>query len=453
MITIVLAAGLLAAHPLGNFTVNHYDGLVATPHELRIDHVEDLAEIPAAQALPDVDTDRDGRPSVAELGAWAGGACRKAASSMRVTVDGRAVTASVRSAAATAPAGQAGLPTLRVECRIAAPAGPGSIAFTGAGADGRIGWREITARGDRMTVDAAGVPAASRSERLAAYPEDMLSSPPDRRSATLDVREGGPPLAAAPAAGGGPERLLPRGADGLTRRFTSLVARHDLTPGFAALAFLIAMALGALHALAPGHGKTIMAAHAVGGGRRRRRDVLTLGLTVTLTHTAGVLALGLLVTTGALLAPAALFPWLGAAGGACVIAAGVLLLRRALRNRRHGHGHEHGHEHGHAPRRRGGVVLMGLAGGMVPSPSAVVVLVGGAALGRAWFGAVLVLAYGLGLAVALVTVGLLVVGSWRVLARRIPAKRPRIPSGMMPIGTSATVVALGVGLTLRSLAL
>ncbi|TDD72184.1 hypothetical protein E1293_33005 [Actinomadura darangshiensis] len=90
---------------------------------------------------------------------------------------------------------------------------------------------------------------------------------------------------------------------------------------------------------------------------------------------------------------------------------------------------------------------------MVPSPSAVVVLVGGAAIGRAWFGVVLVLAYGLGLAAALVTVGLLVVGSGRVLARRILAKRLRLPTGMMPIGTSATVVVLGVGLTLRSLVL
>lgn len=96
-------------------------------------------------------------------------------------------------------------------------------------------------------------------------------------------------------------------------------------------------------------------------------------------------------------------------------------------------------------------MLMGLAGGMVPSPSAVVVLVGGAAIGRAWFGVVLVLAYGLGLAAALVSVGLLVLGSGRALARRIPAMRPRLPTGMMPIGTSATVVVLGLGLTLRSL--
>ena len=108
---------------------------------------------------------------------------------------------------------------------------------------------------------------------------------------------------------------------------------------------------------------------------------------------------------------------------------------------------------------------MGLAGGMVPSPSAVVVLVGGAAIGRAWFGIVLVLAYGLGLAVSLVSVGVLVAGSGRVLARRvlaggggpagrrIPAMRRWIPSGMMPIGSSATVVVLGLGLTLRSLVL
>ncbi|NDU71921.1 nickel transporter [Actinomadura sp. DSM 109109] len=453
---------MLAAHPVGNFTVNHYDGLVAAPHELRIDHVEDLAEIPAAQAMPDVDADRDGRPSGGELAAWARGACARAASSLRVTVDGRPAPATVAAASASAPRGQAGLPALRLECRITAPAGPGTIGFRAGDAGGRIGWREITARGDRMTLTASDVPAASRSRRLTAYPAGMLASPLDRRSAALTVRAGGPPLA-TPAAGGGPERLLPRGADGMTRRFTSLVARHDLTPGFAALAFGVALLLGALHALAPGHGKTIMAAHAAGSGRRRRRDVLALGLTVTVTHTAGVLALGLLVTSGALLAPEALFPWLGAAGGVLVTAAGALLLRRALSDRHHAHGHGHGHAHGHGHghghdhgpvrSRRGGVVLMGLAGGMVPSPSAVVVLVGGASIGRAWFGVVLVLAYGLGLAAALVSAGLLLAGSARALARRIPAMRPRLPSGMMPVGTSATVVVLGLGLTVRSLVL
>ena len=460
MIVLALAAGMLAAHPLGNFTVNHYDGLVAAPHELRIDHVEDLAEIPAAQAMPGLDADHDGRPSGGELATWAGGACARAASSLRITVGGRPVTATVASAAASAPRGQAGLPTLRLECRITAPAGPGTVSFRAGDADGRIGWREVSARGDRMTLAASDVPGSSRSRRLTAYPADMLASPLDQRSASLDVRAGGPPLA-APAPVGGPGALLPRGADGLTQKFTSLVARHDLTPGFAALAFLIALLLGALHALAPGHGKTIMAAHAMGDARRRTRDVLALGLTVTLTHTAGVLALGLLVTSGALLAPEALFPWLGAAGGVLVTAAGALLLRRALRNRHHththGHGHSHGHEHGHGHgpvrSRRGGVVLMGLAGGMVPSPSAVVVLVGGAAIGRAWFGVVLVLAYGLGLAAALMAAGLLVAGSARALARRIPAMRIRLPGGMMPIGTSATVVALGLGLTLRSLVL
>ncbi|TDD70374.1 nickel transporter, partial [Actinomadura darangshiensis] len=350
MIAFALAAGLLAAHPLGNFTVNHYDGLVAAPHELRIDHVEDLAEIPAAQAMPEIDTDHDGRPSGGELAAWAGGSCRRAATSFRITVGGRTATASVASSTATAPRGQAGLPTLRLECRITAPAGPGTVSFRSGGVDGRIGWREITAQGDRMTLAASDAPETSRSRRLTAYPADMLSSPLDQRSATFKVRDGGPPLATQ-ASGGGPERLLPHGTDGLTQRFTSLVARHDLTPGFAALAFLIALLLGALHALAPGHGKTIMAAHAIGEGRRRTRDVLALGLTVTLTHTAGVLALGLLVTTGSLLAVDTLFPWLGAAGGLFVTVAGALLLRRALRNRHHTHTHAHGpvsrHVHAH----------------------------------------------------------------------------------------------------------
>ncbi|MEV4677978.1 hypothetical protein AB0K34_40595 [Actinomadura sp. NPDC049382] len=400
--------------------------------------------------MPEVDADGDGRPSAAELSAWAAGACGQAASSMRITVDGRAVAASVAAASATAPRGQAGLPTLRLECRVTAPGGPGAVTFRDGGADGRTGWREITARGDRMTLTASDVPGTSASRRLTAYPAERLASPLDRRSAALTVRPGGAPLA-APASGRSPERLLPRGADGLTQRFTSLVARRDLTPGFAALAFLAALLLGALHALAPGHGKTIMAAHAIGDGRRRARDVLTLGLTVALTHTAGVLALGVLVTTGTVLAPDALFSWLGAAGGVLVTAAGIVLLRRALRNRRHPHGPGHGHGHAHPHSRRGGVVLMGLAGGLVPSPSAVVVLVGGAAIGRAWFGVVLVLAYGLGLAAALAAVGVLVAGSGRALLRRIPAMRPRLPSGMMPVGTSAAVVLLGLGLTLRGL--
>jgi nickel/cobalt exporter len=463
-----LLAAAAAAHPLGNFSVNRYHGLVVAPGELRVDTVQDLAEIPTAQAMPRIDADHDGTPSVEELAAWAPRACRRAAGDLLISVDGRPIPAATRTATAHLRAGQAGLPTLRLECRIvAALAGPRAVSvieFRDRAPD-QPGWREVTARGDRMTLLSSDVPQASRSDRLTGYPRDMLTAPLVQRGATLRVRPGGPPLAstAAPAAlVQGVGQLLPRGADRLTEAFTALVARRALTPGFAALALVVALTLGGLHALAPGHGKTIMAAYAASRGRRSLREVLALGATITVTHTAGVLALGLLVASGSTLAPAAAIPWLGVASGALVAATGLGLLRRALRTRRSAHGHDHAHRHPHHDHerpRRGSVVLMGFAGGLAPSPSAVVVLVGAAALGQAWFGLALVLAYGAGLALSLTLVGVLVAGSGQWLGRRLRASRSghaghwtsRVPVAALPVGTAALVMALGVGLALRGL--
>jgi nickel/cobalt exporter len=466
-----VAAALLAlpaaaaAHPLGNFSVNRYHGLVVSPSELRVDTVQDLAEIPTAQAAPHLDTDGDGRPSATELAGWARQACGRAAGALLIRVDGRPVAAVARSAAARLGTGQAGLPTLRLECRIvAALAGlaAGAVIEFRDRAPTQPGWREITARGDGTTLLASDVPQVSRSGRLSGYPRDALAAPLDQRHATLRVRAGGPPPAPAGRALG-VGRVLPRGADRLSQAFTALVARRALTPGLAALSLLVAVALGALHALAPGHGKTIMAAYAASRGRRSRREVLALGITVTVTHTAGVLTLGLLVATGSTLAPAAAIAWLGVASGALVAVTGLALLRRALRLARphSGHGHPH-HGHDHDRPRRGSVVLMGFAGGLVPSPSAVVVLIGAAALGQAWFGVALVLAYGTGLALSLTLVGVLLAGSGQWLARRLLTARPgqaerrlgrvgRLSAASLPVGAAALVVALGVSLALRGL--
>jgi nickel/cobalt exporter len=456
-------------HPLGNFTVNRYDGLVAAPHELRIDHVQDLAEIPAAQVLE----------GGTNLHSWAARTCATASRVFQITVSGRTVRAAVRTAAARTRPGQAGLPTLRLECamtaRVAYPPAGARVSFRDPGAADHVGWHEITAAGDRMTVSRATVPATSRSARLTSYPKDLLSSPLDQRSASFTVTPGGPALAAAPAASDGAARVLPRGVDRLTQSFTDLVARRHLTLGFALIALLIGVALGAIHALAPGHGKTIMAAQAVSRGRRSLRDILTLGLTVTVTHTMGVLVLGLLVAGGSSVVTPGLFPWLGAASGALVALTGWTLLRRALRPRpahghghHHGHGHEHKHDHGHGHEhehdhehppldvpRRGTVIVMGFAGGLMPSPSAIVVLLGAAALGHAWFGVLLVLAYGLGLAVTLTGIGVFITGSGRWLAARMPGLKTRahrIPARLVPAGSAALVVLLGVGLAVRSLA-
>ncbi|WP_432195858.1 nickel transporter [Streptomyces sp. bgisy027] len=536
-----------SAHPLGNFTVNRYDGLVLAPGELRVHHVEDLAEIPATQAKPDIEK--------AGMTAWARQRCESAARGSEVTVAGRTVELTLKSSHARVRPGQAGLDTLRVECRLSASVSEGAtvaLGFRSAGAESGPGWREITARGDRMTLTASDVPKTSVSGELTRYPEELLSSPADTASASLRVRPGGPALAEseqdAPAAS-----VLPRGADRWTRALDDLVSRHELTFGFAALALVIAVFLGAMHALAPGHGKTIMAAVATArGGRARLKDVMPLAASVTVTHTLGVVALGLLITAGSAAAPSVI-TWLGLASGALVLAAGATLVRRAWHIRKHGHGHGHGHGHSHdhdhdhehphdhgdhgdhgdhphehthdhdrepvlvaahthtptetptatrplahthvpahadphshphphphnpthkhgllththggfshthstAPTLRG-TILLGFAGGLVPSPSAVVVLVGAAALGKAWFGLLLVVAYGVGLALTLTAAGFAVVklgtGVTRVLDRRPRWTAHPVTTFLRrtaPLASALLVVLLGAGLVFKGAA-
>lgn len=551
----MLPAQAAQAHPLGNFTVNQYDGLVVAPGKLRVDHVEDLAEIPAAQERNRIDTDGDDRLASAELSAWARTRCATAADGARLVVgDARPAAVTAGGAKALVRPGQAGLQTLRVTCELTAwlPRDEGTrLSYHPADVATGAGWREITARGDRMTLAGSDVPRASISRRLTAYPGDLLSSPPDRRSAAFDLRPGGPALSERETAGGGAESgspaagVLPRGADRWAQALTALVARHELTVGFAALALGASLLLGAMHALAPGHGKTMMAAAATAGGRSSLRDVLALGVSVTLTHTLGVFALGALIAAGSAAAPTVV-SWLGIASGTLVAIAGALLLRRAWRQRRHPHGHTHGHGHGHThghthgdahehahghgqdaelPRDEGrvlvlasggaasgheqaagavrshggahdgppapdhghkhdndhghehghqhehdhdhghththlppapglrGIILLGFAGGLVPSPSAVVVLVGAAALGQAWFGFLLVLAYGAGLALTLTGAGFVVVRLRETTTRRL-ARRPQGRAlawahRMAPLGTAAVVFLLGCGLLLR----
>ncbi|MET8474518.1 sulfite exporter TauE/SafE family protein [Streptomyces sp. NPDC004856] len=450
-----------SAHPLGNFTVNHYDGLLVGPGVLRVDHVEDLAEIPTRQVRDALD--ERGRER------WARERCAGAAGRMRVEVDGRRRALDVRAADAVLRPGQAGLRTLRVECAFAAPLPRGEkvrVALrTGAGQG--PGWREVTARGDRTTLTRSDVPAASASDRLTRYPKGLLSSPPDRVSASVTAVPGGPAAGASRDRPAG-SAVLPRGADRWTEKLTGLVSRHELGPGFAALALGIALLLGALHALAPGHGKTLMAAAAAARHQARMRDVLPLAASVTVTHTLGVIALGVLVTAGSAATPSVI-AWLGLASGVLVTFAGVGLLRRAWHHRTHAHDHPHTHDHTHhhhhpmpRPTLRG-TLFLGFAGGLVPSPSAVVVLVGAAALGKAWFGLLLVLGYGAGLALTLTAVGLAVVRVGGRIARALTdASRPghgprgtvlrRALGRAVPFGSACVVVVLGCGLVFKGAA-
>jgi nickel/cobalt transporter (NicO) family protein len=497
----VAGAAPAAAHPLGNFTVNSYSGLRVGPDRLAVDYVLDLAEIPAFQARQAIDGDRDGKVGDAEAAAWRDRECPRLAGGLRATVDGRPLALRVTAATIAFPAGVGGLRTLRLECALAAPlpaaAGRHDLAFSDGNQAGRVGWREITATGDGATLDAADVPARSASGRLTAYPEDQLRSPLDQRTATVRFRPGGPRAAATGEPGATAAAGTRRGVDRATAAFTALVAERRLSPGFGLLAVALAVLLGALHALAPGHGKTVMAAYLV-GLRGSLRQAATIGATVTVTHTAGVLLLGLVLSASRAVASERVYPWLGVASGLLLAGVGVTLAARALTGHRHPHAHGPAHPHPHGaghphphglahppgagghgvgagghgvgaggeghraeghthgpggwrgrPLGRRGLVALGLAGGLVPSPSAVVVLLGGIALGHAWFGILLVLAYGTGMAATLTGVGLLLARVRGRVDRRLagPAGSLLARAGrLLPVATASVIVVVGLAL-------
>jgi len=494
LVIILLMAGAAgaAAHPLGNFTVNTASGLRVGPDRLDVDYVVDMAEIPTFQTRQAIDTDHDDRVAGAEADRWRARECPRLAAGLQTTAGARAVRLTVAGSALSFPEGVGGLPTLRLECALSAPlpAAGRSLTYADGNLQGRVGWREITAVGDRVTLDAADVPSTSPSARLTSYPQDQLTSPLSQRTATLRYHPGGPPApasAAAQTARGNPTsgcEAPRRGSvadpetgcsalstgpatgrvDRATAALAALVGERSGSAGFAVLALLVAVGLGAAHALAPGHGKTVMAAYLV-GLRGSLRQAATIGATVTLTHTAGVLLLGLVLSTTRAVASERVYPWLGLGSGLLLTGVGVGLLLRARPGHRHHHDHDHrghdhdhrGHDHGAAgrPLGRRGLIALGLAGGLVPSPSAVVVLLAGIALGRAWFGVALVLAYGAGMAATLTGIGLLLAHLRNRMDRRL-----RLPAGslvarlgrLLPAVTASVIVLVGLGLALQGAA-
>jgi ABC-type nickel/cobalt efflux system permease component RcnA len=307
------------------------------------------------------------------------------------------------------------------------------------------------------------VPSKSVSSELLAYPKDLLQSPLDVASAGLTV-EPGSGDEAAPV-------LLPRNvleqrvgvravADG---GFASLIARDRLSPGLVALSILIAMFWGAAHALSPGHGKSIVAAYMV-VSRGTSRHAVFLGMTVTVTHTIGVFALGLVtLSLSAFIVPDQLYPWLNLVSALLIVAVGVSVLRWRVREWRgrkapdHHHGHEHDHHHGHghshdhdhdralSPRRLLGI---GVSGGIVPCPTALVVLLAAISLHRVGYGLVLILAFSAGLAAAMTTIGLVAVTAKRTF-ERVDFNGGAIR--LLPAFSAIVVLGLGLVMTARAL--
>jgi ABC-type nickel/cobalt efflux system permease component RcnA len=452
IVVLAFASHPASAHPLGNFTVNTYAGIHIVPGEVRVEYVVDMAEIPTFQTLPDVDANADGQVSPAERQAWADAFAPAILANLALEVNGRSVELTVGSASMELRPGQGGLDTLRFEGVFAGPvAGDrGTLRFVdGNYADRQAGWREVTAVGeDGFRVVRSTVPAESASDALLGYPQDLLSSP-------LRVIEASASFEPGASVGGGSREgggtVARPGAD--ASPLTGLLANRGIP--LVALALLLAAAFGAWHAMLPGHGKTLMAAYMV-GAEARARQAVAAGTAVAIMHTASVLALGLAVRAlESTFRPERLYPWLGLVSGLVALALGVWLLIARLAAwsaaRRHDRGHSHGHAHPHALPEgvplasRRGLAAIALAGGLVPSPSAVLVMLGAIAAGRAAFGLALVAAFGAGLAGALVLLGVGAIRARDVLARRMSSGF----AGLAPIASAAAIVAVGLYLTAR----
>jgi ABC-type nickel/cobalt efflux system permease component RcnA len=453
---LLLASSAASAHPLGNFTINTSAALGLSPGAVRIDYVVDMAEIPTVQAMPELDADGNGDVSDAEAAAWAGARAPELLANLRLDVDGRAVALTVASARAELLPGQADLPVLRLEAAFAGTMpDAGAVAFEDANFRDRVGWHEVIASSaDGVAVRGSSVPPTSVTDRLRTYPTDLLSSPLDVREATLSFAPG----ASAPIAAE-PRSAATTGRPGVIGgAFADLI---DRTGPLMLLALLLAFGFGALHALGPGHGKTLMAAYLVGGGGRARQAI-AVGGAVALMHTAAVLALGFVVLTAIeLFAPERVYPWLGLASGLIALGLGATLLVARLgawserggvpSHAAHGAaGHAHPHPHPSpeaAALSRRGLIALALAGGVLPSPTALVVLLGAVALHRVGYGLALIGAFSLGLATALVAVGLLALRARDLVARRLSGRSARL----LPLASAAAIVALGLVLTANGL--
>jgi nickel/cobalt transporter (NicO) family protein len=453
---VLLVPAVASAHPLGNFTISTSAGIVLSPGDARIDYVVDMAEIPTVQERPELDTDGDGTINDAERSAWASATATAVLANLELSIAGRPLTLEVAAASATLLPGQGGLETLRLDATFVADvdANRGSLAFEDANYDGQLGWHEVTAAGvDGVRLSGSDVPTTSRTDRLRSYPQDLLASPLDVRSATASfaLGVGAGSADAAGATGTTDERPAVVGG-----AFADLV---DRTGPLMLVALLLAFGFGAMHALGPGHGKTLMAAYLVGSGGRIRQAVAVGGAVATM-HTASVLMLGFVVLGAtSVFAPERVYPWLGLGSGLVALALGAALLVTRIGRWSDGatahphaeHEHEHGpHTHSHATPdapvlSRRGLVGLAVAGGILPSPTALVVLLAAVAAHRVGYGLALIAAFSLGLATALTVVGILALGARDVVQRRLSNRTARL----VPVLSATAMVALGLVLTVN----
>jgi nickel/cobalt exporter len=422
LLTAVLGAlvlpALASAHPLGNFTINRFSRVEVSGPRVYVRYVLDLAEIPTFQA------------GHIDAQAYAARIARNA----RLELDGRPAALVPLRTALAHPLGAGGLHTTRLEVILRGPLlrGTTHVTYRDGNYSDRIGWKEIV----------VGATTPSTSHELRAYPKNLLESPLDVTSVSAEISPGSGAGAPPPLSSGtslqAPDRVADAG-------FASLVRRSHLSLLVILASLAAALFWGAAHALSPGHGKTIITAYLV-GQRGTPRHAALLGLIVTITHTIGVFSLGLVtLALSQFIVPDRLYPWLNLVSGLLVVGIGASVLRARWRHsRHHRHHHHHRGEEGTSFR---SLLAVGVSGGLLPCPSALVVLLAAISLHRVAFGLLLILAFSAGLALTITGIGLAAVLA-RTTFRRVSFEGRLVR--LLPAASALVILAAGLAMTVRA---
>lgn len=470
------------AHPMGNFSVSHHTTLRAAPDGLHVRYRIDMAEIATAQEMPSLDVDGNREVSDGERQAYLARVVPELTSFQTLKVGGSAVRlVPARSDLQLRP-GAADLPTLLLTVEYLVPLEAGreryAVEYVDNSFEERSGWREIVANaGEGFAVAESTVRAESRSDELEQYPTDLAFVPPQQRDARVvyTCRPGATTApSTAPTTGDAASAAPPPPAKSSTPRdrFTDLITTREWSAGVLLLSLGVAFVLGSFHALSPGHGKTVVAAYLV-GSRGTARHAVFLGAIVTFTHVFAVFLLGFVVMfASAYVVPERLYPWLGFASGVLIVAIGLWqFLQRyaALKPAGHYHNgtfHSHAggwfaHDHSHGPGGHthelpdritpGALIALGVSGGIVPCPSALVVLLSAVALNRVALGLVLIVAFSAGLAFVLILIGLLMLYARKLMDRFDWEGRDRGLLRALPVASSAIIAVLGVIIAAQAL--
>jgi nickel/cobalt exporter len=451
---LALNAPSASGHPIGNFTLNLYSGIEVAPGRVQIHYVMEMAEISTQEQKPGMDLDEDGEITAAERDSWADRASTAILTNLSMIANGQPVELRLADSSLRFRTGQGGLDLIYMEADFEGVLpSSGRVDYADGNYADRPGWREITVRAATgMAITDATVPDRSVSDELKAYPPELTQAPLNVREAGFGFQASSVPTEpeASPSQGGG--STSPAGSGG----FADLLATSaDRAIG---VLFALAFGFGFVHALGPGHGKTVMAASALTGSVRLRHT-LWLGGGVALMHCASVIALGLIALAASrTLSSETVYTGLRLITAVVVMVVGAVLLavRWRQRHRTHevGHGHEHGHEHGGSSDSasrvsgtdRAGIAAVAASGGLLPSPSAVVVMLGAIAADRIPLGVALVVTFSLGLATALVLAGVLSVYA-KTWVRRFEVRATR----WLPIAAAAAIFTVGVILTVQAI--